>query len=193
MAFLLVLAALTLDQLRPIFHPTVFELWFAHYANRLARDLNAGQPAHGTIAWFLAIAPWVFGVVAIHFALAALSPVLGWLWDIAVLYANLNFKQAQQDYAALAEAMKRGDVDEARALLARWRNEATSNWSESDIARASIETLFMRAHRDLLALIAWFAVLGPGGALLYKLAALLAERWGRRRSEDFRAFGRFAA
>jgi len=44
MAFLCVLAALVLDQLRPILHPTVFELWFTHYANRLARDLNAGQP-----------------------------------------------------------------------------------------------------------------------------------------------------
>jgi adenosylcobinamide-phosphate synthase len=193
MVFLCVLAALVLDQLRPILHPTVFELWFTHYANRLSRDLNAGQPVHGTIAWFLAVAPWVVVVVVLHYGLAALNPVLGWIWDITVLYANLNFKRALQDYSALAELLKKGALDEARALLARWRGEPTSNWTESEIARASIETLFMRAHRDLLALIAWFAVLGPGGAVLYKLSALLAERWGRRRGEEFRAFGRFSA
>jgi len=29
--------------------------------------------------------------------------------------------------------------------------------------------------------------------VLYKLSALLAEKWGRRRGEEFRAFGRFSA
>jgi len=183
MSFLCVLAALVIDQLRPVLHPTVFELWFTHYANRLARDMNAGQPVHGTIAWFLAVVPWVVAVVVLHYALAALNPVLGWAWDVAVLYASINFKRVLQ----------KGALDEARALLARWRAEPTSNWTESEIARASIETVLMRAHRDLLALIAWFAVFGPGGAVLYKLAALLAERWGRRRGEEFRVFGRFSA
>lgn len=192
MAFFCVLAALVADQLRPILHPSVFELWFAHYANRLARDLNAGQPVHGTIGWFLAVGPWVVVAVLLHFGLAALNPALGWLWDVAVVYASLDFKRALQDYSLLAELMRKGDLDEARALLARWRGEPTSNWTESEIARASIETILLRAHRDLLGIIAWFAVFGPGGAVLYKLSALLAEKWGRRRGEEFRAFGRFS-
>jgi cobalamin biosynthesis protein CobD/CbiB len=169
MAFFCVLAALVADQLRPILHPSVFELWFAHSANRLARDLNAGQPVHGTIGWFLAVGPWVVVAVLLHFGLAALNPALGWLWDVAVVYASLDFKRALQDYSLLAELMRKGDLDESRALLARWRGEPTSNWSESEIARASIETILLRAHRDLLGIIAWFAVFGPGGAVLYKL------------------------
>jgi adenosylcobinamide-phosphate synthase len=46
----------------------------------------------------------------------------------------------------------------------------------------------------MLAVIAWFVVLpGPAGAVLYKLSAILAERWGRRRGEEYRAFGAFSA
>ena len=193
MAFICVLAALVLDHLRPVLHPTVFELWFTHYANRLARDMNAGQPVHGTLAWFLAVVPWVAVVVILHYGFASLSYVLGWVWDAAVLYAVINFKRALQDYAELAGVLHDDELDEARALLAGWRGEPTSNWTESEIARASIETVFMRAHRELLAPIAWFAVFGPGGAVLYKLALLLAEKWGRRRGDEFRAFGRFSA
>jgi len=60
--------------------------------------------------------------------------------------------------------------------------------------RAAIETAFVRAHRDLLAVIAWFVVLpGPAGAVLYKLSSVLAEKWGRRTDEEFGAFGRFSA
>jgi adenosylcobinamide-phosphate synthase len=193
MAFICVLAALVLDHLRPVLHPTVFELWFTHYANRLARDMNAGQPVHGTIAWFLAVVPWVAAVVILHYGFASLSYILGWVWDAAVLYSIINFKRALQDYAELAGVLHDDALDEARAILASWRGEPTSNWTESEIARASIETVFLRAHRELLAPIAWFAVLGPGGAVLYKLALLLAEKWGRRRGDEFRAFGRFSA
>lgn len=193
MAFFCVLAALVLDHLRPVLHPTVFELWFTHYANRLARDMNAGQPVHGTIAWFLGVVPWVAAVVILHYGFASLSYILGWVWDAAVLYSIINFKRALQDYAELGGVLHDDALDDARAILAAWRGEATSNWTESEIARASIETVFLRAHRDLLAPIAWFAVFGPGGAVLYKLALLLAEKWGRRRGDEFRAFGRFSA
>jgi adenosylcobinamide-phosphate synthase len=193
MAFFCVLAALVLDHLRPVLHPTVFELWFTHYANRLARDMNAGQPVHGTIAWFLGVVPWVAAVVILHYGFASLSYILGWVWDAAVLYSIINFKRALQDYAELGGVLHDDALDDARAILAAWRGEPTSNWTESEIARASIETVFLRAHRDLLAPIAWFAVLGPGGAVLYKLALLLAEKWGRRRGDEFRAFGRFSA
>jgi len=99
MAFICVLAALVLDHLRPVLHPTVFELWFTHYANRLARDMNAGQPVHGTLAWFLAVVPWVAVVVILHYGFASLSYILGWVWDAAVLYSIINFKRALQDYA----------------------------------------------------------------------------------------------
>jgi adenosylcobinamide-phosphate synthase len=194
MIFLCVLAALVIDHLRPLIHPSLFELWFVHYANRLSRDLNAGEAIHGTIAWVLAILPWLLVILFVHYAFRALSPLLAWGWDAVVLYACINFKRTLAEYGAITDALRAGNLDEARGLLARWRAEPTANWTENEIAKAAIETAFVRAHRELLAVVAWFVVLpGAAGALLYKLAATLAEKWGRRKGEEYRAFGTFAA
>lgn len=194
MSFLSILAALFLEQLRPLPHPSVFELWFVRYANRLSRDLNAGQPVHGTVGWLLGVLPWVATALIAHYALDLLNPLLAWAWDVAVLYACINFKRAMQDYSAIADALRAGELDKARDLIARWRGEPASEWSESEIARAAIEAAFVRAHRDLLAVIAWFVVLpGPAGVILYKLSGILADKWGRRTDEEFGAFGRFSA
>ncbi|MEO8631417.1 MAG: CobD/CbiB family protein, partial [Betaproteobacteria bacterium] len=161
---------------------------------RLARDLNAGRSIHGTAAWFLAAVPSIAIVLALHYVFMALHPILATLWDIAVLYACISFRQITQEYTAIADALRASDLDQARALLARWRAEPTAQWTETEIARAAIETFFVRAHRELLAEVAWFAVLpGPAGAVLYRLASLLAERWGRRSGDEFRDFGRFSA
>jgi adenosylcobinamide-phosphate synthase len=194
MSFLSILAALFLEQLRPLPHPSMFELWFVRYANRLSRDLNAGQPVHGTVGWLLGVLPWVAAALIAHYALDLLNPLLAWAWDVAVLYACINFKRAMQDYSAIADALRAGELDKARDLIARWRGEPASEWSESEIARAAIEAAFVRAHRDLLAVIVWFVVLpGPAGVVLYKLSGVLADKWGQRTDEEFGAFGRFSA
>jgi adenosylcobinamide-phosphate synthase len=194
MSFFSILTALFLEQLRALPHPSVVELWFVRYADRLARDLNAGQPVHGTAGWLLGVLPWVALVLIAHYVLDVLNPLLAWALDVAVLYVCINFKRAMHDYSAIADALRAGELDQARALIARWRGETAAEWSESEIARAAIETAFVRAHRDLLAVIAWFVVLpGPAGPVLYKLSGILADKWGRRTDEEFGAFGRFSA
>lgn len=194
MSFFALLAALFLEQLRPLPHPSAFELGFSRYAGVLARQLNAGRSSHGTMGWMLAVLPWTLLALLAHYALGALNPALAWVWDIAVLYACVNFKQTTQEYAAIADALRAGDLDTARVLIARWRGESAATWNENEIARAAIETALVRAHRELLAIIMWFVVLpGPTGAVLYKLSSMLGEQWGRRTDDEFSSFGRFAA
>lgn len=194
MSFLCVLAALFLEQLRPLAHPSVLELLFMRYAGRLARDLNAGQAIHGTIAWFVAVLPWVVLALIAHYLFSALGLLFAWAWAVAVLYACIDFKPMLRDYSAIIDALHTGELERARDLVERWRGESAQQYSETDIARVAIEGALLRAHRDLIAVIAWFVVLpGPAGAVLYKLSALLADEWGRRRDEDFHAFGQFSS
>jgi cobalamin biosynthesis protein CobD/CbiB len=194
MSLLCVLAALFLEQLHPLHRPSLFELSFSRYADRLSRDLNAGQPIHGTVGWTLGVLPWVVLALIVHYVLTGLNPLLGFAWAVAVLYACIDLKPGMRDYSAIADALRAGELEKARELVARWRGEPATQWSESDIARAAIETAFVRAHRNLLALIAWFVVLpGPAGAVLYKLSAVLAQQWGRRTDEEFGAFGGFSS
>jgi adenosylcobinamide-phosphate synthase len=194
MSLLCIVAALFLEQLRPLSHPTVFELWFVRYASWLARQFNAGLPIHGAIGWVLGVLPWVLLAFVIHGGLSALNPLLGWVFAVAVLYASINFKAAIQDYVVIGDALRAGELDRARELLARWRHEPAARWSEGEIVRAAIETLLLRAHRDLLAVIAWFVVLpAPIGAVLYKLSSILADQWGQHADEELGPFGHFAS
>jgi adenosylcobinamide-phosphate synthase len=194
MSLLCVVAALFLEQLRPLSHPTVFELAFERYANRLARHFNAGEAFHGAIGWVLGVLPWVVVTLVVHDLLTALNPVLGWAFAVGVLYACINFKPTTQAYTAIADALRTGELDRARELLAIWRGQALAPWSEAEIARAAIETMLVRAHRDLLAVIAWFVVLpAPVGAVLYRLSAFLADKWARHADEELGAFGHFAS
>ena len=50
----------------------------------------------------------------------------------------------------------------------------------------------MRSHRHVFGVMAWFIVLGPVGAIFYRLAALLADRWGRAAGSGNDPFGQFA-
>lgn len=193
MSIVCVLAALVLDQLRPLPQPSLPELWFGRYANRLAHDLNAGQAVHGTIGWILGVVPWVAAALIVHYVLKAALPLLAWVWDAVVLFACIHLRHITQDYTAVADALKAGEVERARELIARWRGEPATEWSQTEIARAAIETALLRAHRDLLALITWFVVLpGPAGAVLYKLSGMLADQWGRKVDDEFGLFGAFA-
>jgi cobalamin biosynthesis protein CobD/CbiB len=56
----------------------------------------------------------------------------------------------------------------------------------------AIELALIASHRHVFGTIAWFLVAGAPGAILYRLAAVVAERWGSRSDAQFGAFGRFA-
>ena len=88
MALFSLIAALLLDRARPLPSPNILWIWFRRYADRVARDLNAGQPIHGTVGWLAAVCPWVLATLVV-FSTAALGRATGALprWLIWLSYA----------------------------------------------------------------------------------------------------------
>lgn len=194
MAFFTIVAALLIERARPSPWANTLLTWFQRYIDRLAHDLNAGETSHGTVGWLAAVCPWVLIALILFYVLHYVNPLLGWLWSVLVLYACLGFREVVQALKDIFEALRAGDLERARALLLAWRGEPAGAYGEGEIAKAAIETALVRAHREVFGVIFWFVILpGPAGALLYRLAAEMELRWGRRRDEEFRAFGRFAS
>ena len=194
MAFFTILAALLIERARPLPWTDTLLGALHRYTDRLARDLNAGQTAHGTVGWFAAVCPWVLAALVGFYLLHVLNPALGWVWTVVVLYACLGFRDVVQALKAIFEALHAGDLERARSLLLQWRGEPAGAYGETEIAKAAIETALVRAHREVFGVIFWFVLLpGPSGALLYRLAAEMEQRWGQRRDPEFRAFGRFSS
>ncbi|HUL40715.1 MAG TPA: CobD/CbiB family protein [Burkholderiales bacterium] len=188
-----VIAALIIEQFYPLGPDNRFYEWYARYADFLQRRLNAGASYQGIIAWLAAIFPALFVAGAVYYVLTKLHPFLGWLWNVMLLYATMGFRQFSHIFTRIHKALREGDLQQARVLLSQWRREEATQFSTNEIVRVVIEDGLVCSHRYVFGVIFWFAVLpGPLGAVLYRFASVLSEKWDSRRDVQLAGFGNFA-
>lgn len=192
MKFLTLVAALLLEQVRPLRQGNPVYLLFTRYAASLERHFNGGQYHHGVAAWLLAVVPAVAVTLALYLLLFRMNPILGWLWNIAVLYLTMGFRQFSHYFTEIIQGLQEGRLDAAREYLGNWRGQSAAEFSHNEIARVAIELGLISSHRHVFGPVASFIVLGPAGAVLYRMAAMLGDKWGARSEPDYGEFGRFA-
>src|SRR6185295_16334647 len=181
MAILAIIAALLLEQWRPLGDRKAVFAALAAWADWLERSFNAGEARHGVIAWLVAALP-------LYALLWWISPLAALLLNIAALYLTLGFRQFSHYFTGIQAALRDGDVDHARVLLGTWRGEPATHRSREEVVRLAIEEAIAASHRHVFAVLFWFVLLpGPSGAILYRMAVYLERRWGGKGD-----FGRFA-
>lgn len=209
MSLFALLIALLAEQLRPLAaHNAVFAGLHA-WSVSVRRALDEGRwPAHeraqagaedglgltpqslgGAFVWLAAVAAPVALVAALHAALAWLAWPLALLFDAAVLYAMLGWRQTSGWTHALRQAWAAGEGQRADATLAHWtaaqpiaggvRDHAHAPHPE--VSRAQAQAV-LSVHQRVLAPIVWFVLgailgLGPAGAVLYRMGQMLAVKW----------------
>ena len=193
MTFISLVAALLLEQWRPLRSGNRLYGVFARYVNFIAQNLNAGQYRHGVISWLLAVVPVALATLTVYWLLHRVSGAMALLWNIAVLYLALGFRQFSHFYTDVATALRGNDLARAHEVLNLWQCESGHELTRGETARVAIELGLMRSHRHVFGVMAWFVILGPAGAIAYRLAALIDERWGTAHEAETVAFGAFAA
>lgn len=189
MNFIVLVSALALSYYRP--HKSLD--WLFHvctpYAQLLERNFNGGKNRHGVVAWALgALLPSIV-IGFLYYGLMELNVIVGMLFGIAVLYLILRFSRFSQRAERIATALADKNIDEARMLLSQWEPPLeTSHYNAAEVARVSIETTLRRAHQGLFGPIFWFVLLGPGGALLYRLSHLFMQSWEPHLDNHFHRF-----
>ncbi len=188
MGILAIIAALLLEQWRPLSDRKAVAGAASAWADWLERNFNAGESRHGTIAWVLAALAPAAAALALYALLLWLSPLAALLANIAALYLTLGFRQFSHYFTDIQGALREGDVDRARELIGAWRGESATHRTREEVIRLAIEEAIAASHRNVFAVLFWFAVLpGPSGAILYRMAVFLDRRWGGKG-----AFGGFA-
>ncbi|MBW8306855.1 MAG: CobD/CbiB family protein [Thiobacillus sp.] len=191
MAFLSVLAAVIFEHLRPLRQPLSYYRYYTRLTQWLERRFNAGEYSHGAIAWALAVLPVLAGVWLVFVPLDGISPVLGWAWNVLVLYFTLGFKYFSDAAEQIARLLRADDIEGARARLDAWRGGDASQFSADDLARVTLEQVMAASHRQMFGVLLWFVLLsslGPVGAVLFRSTSILARRWESSRGR----FGVFA-
>jgi adenosylcobinamide-phosphate synthase len=188
MGVLAIVAALVLEQWRPLAERKSVAAGLGGLAAWLEQSFNGGEARHGLVAWCVAVVPAVLASVAVHALLYAVHPLVALLFNIAALYLTLGFRQFSHYFTRIQLAVKAGDIDRARAELEAWRGASGVVRSREEVIRLSIEQALLASHRHVFGVLLWFIILpGPSGAILYRLAAYLATRW-----KPLGVFGAFA-
>lgn len=193
MSFFSLVAVLLLEHFQPLTHRIQLYIQFARYANTLERHLNGGRYRYGVLAWTLAVLPPALAIGIAYYLLRSANPVLGLLLNVGVLYITVGIKHFGDTANRIASSLRDGNLGDAQKALGEWQGGSAQELSANGVARLSIERLFGCAHRQLFGVFFWFVVLGPAGAVIYRLAHILYQKWGVLESHEFGRFGMFSA
>ncbi len=192
MTFLSLVVALLVEQWRPLRTGNIIFVWFTRYITTVARNLKAGRYRDGAAAWLLVVAPVALIAGVGYVLLRHLNPFAALAWNVGVLYLALGFRQFSHFFTDILQALQRGDLPKAREFVALWRGKSAQELQPGEVARVTIELGLVGSHRHVFGVMMWFAAFGPAGAIAYRIAAMLNDRWSERDDEKQGSFGQFA-
>jgi len=162
------------------FHPVA---GFGRTASALEQVLWRPRRANGVVH--------VVALVAAAAAVGRLAERRAALRVLAVCVV-LGGRSLAREALLLAEALERGELDEARRRAPALMGRDPSQLEAGELARGTIESVAENTGDAIVAPLLWFAVAGAPGALAYRAANTLDAMVGHR-SERYRSFGWAAA
>ena len=186
MSFTAILFALLLEQARPLARGNAVHAAIRAWLRWSSKNFDAGRPHHAWLAWGFAVGGPTLLALGVHWLLIV---GVGWpaavIWNIAVLYVTLGFRQFSHHFTGIRDALDAGEEAQARERLAKWRQMDASELPRSEIVRHVIEHSVLAAHWHVFGVLAWFSVLaalglGPAGAVLYRLSEFVTRYWKHR-------------
>ena len=178
MTLISIVLVLLLEQLHALPAARVVRAPFIALSEKVKRRFNNGEFKQGVLAWLILVAMPSLALLSLTVWLVWYFPLRGFLLGLCILYLTIGIRHFSSQFTATQHALQFGEIERARSLLAAWRGRAGDRLTPTEVAGHAIARGLTDAHQHLFAPIFWFAVIGPAGALLYRLAQLLDEQWG---------------
>jgi AmpE protein len=157
--------------------------WFGRFVARV-REGGWGQRWSGTAGVIAVMALPLVAVTVVYVLLGKVFAVLGFAFAVAVLLFCFGPRDLDGDVHRFLNAWEHGDEVRVQEY-ARGIYEVTGkSYRSGMVARGVVEGILVSAHESWFGVIFWFVVLGPLGALWYRLACVLREICLRRGEED---------
>lgn len=170
-------AALALDLLlgdpRWYPHPVVGIGRLITTLERLLRRLGWHGYGGGLLLCLLTVGTATGGGWVILFCFRQLHPWLETLTALVIAWNCLALRSLHRESDRVAQALQRGNLEQARTLLSYIVGRDTQQLDEQAIWRANIETVAENSSDGVIAPLFWLTIGGPLAALAYKAASTL--------------------
>lgn len=163
--------------------------WFERFVDSVRTNFRVGGEWNGAAGVLLAVFPPVLAVAAAQTLLSdVLFGFLGFVFAVLVLVYALGPRDLDADAETYINALEAADEENARRRAAAIL-ESEPPAEATERTRLVADALFVKANEAVFAALFWFAVLGPAGAALYRLAWVLKKKAGAgvAESSDFAA------
>lgn len=186
MVLLAIVFSLVMEQAWPALVELRSFTWFEAYVDRLYRKWGKARIGSGPFGVIAVLVVPLLVVGLVQFFLSALLGILGFIFAVFVLSFCLGPRNLDSDVRAFLNDWEQGDVQRARQDARHIRDFTNLASSAQSVIRGVIEDILVAAHERWFGVIFWFVILGPIGALWYRLACVL--RAGREQQVGESAF-----
>ena len=138
---------------------------------------------HGHVSLVIVIAGFMFVVWLVSAMLANVLYLFGFIFGIAVLIFMIGPRDMEADVKHVTTALENKDYEGANFHLSNLAGRTISE-QPLQLIQTAKEEILLQANTRLLGVFFWFIVLGPVGAVLFRLTCLLKDNQ-REETDDF--------
>lgn len=157
--------------------------WFARYSGLVKRAAARQAYLNGAVSLLLLLAPLLVITGLIDHYLSNLWFMFGLGFAVLILLFSFGPTDLEAEVEAFVEARERGDEESAIWHAAELLGSDIPTHS-AQLTRRILENILVEVNERLLGVLFWFVLLGPAGALLYRLTQQLV-RQDEESSDDF--------
>ncbi len=178
MSLLAILISLILEKLLPPMHGLRSLAWIRPYHQWMCAQTTNHPKWQGIPCLLIIVLLPLTGIAIVQYLLNDLLVFFSFIFSILVLTYCLGPKDKRQLVHEYLDAEESGNSDNANTILQELVSCTSSTpLPENKFARVRTlcECILIQTHEQLLAILFWFVILGPMGAVLYRLSAELQQ------------------
>lgn len=146
--------------------------WFYRYSDFLYNRLDGQGWRDGPLGIILVVGSVVFGVWLVEAMLNGVAAFFSFLFGVAVLIYTLGPRDLEEEVNEFTEAVERGDYEAGEIIATRMAGYDISG-SPIEATRHVMEGILVQSNVRMFGILLWFMLLGPVGAVLFRLSCEL--------------------
>lgn len=149
--------------------------WFERLVDRVAGKAPS-RSLSGSLGVVAVMLLPLIAVVIVYAILANIIALLGFAFAVMVVLFSLGPRELEADVHHFLNAWEQGDMTKAQSDATHICGAAVEPPDPRSLGRNVVEGILVAAHERWFGVIFWFAILGPLGALWYRLACVLRDK-----------------